>query len=267
MSLEIVLAGMIGAIGWNLVTWRYGLPSSSSHALVGGLVGVTVWSSDSQHIVWGWQSVLAGQPTGVAKIVLALLVSPVLGLLAGFIIHRLTRFLLRGFKPSINRNLRRAQYVTTAMLAFSHGANDAQKSMGILTLILFLGGFRANLDVPLWVVTICATAMTAGILTGGWRIARTIGFGIFRIRPLHAVGAQIASAAVIFEAAVLGGPVSTTHVVTSSIMGVGASERVHAVRWGKAKEIVGSWLLTLPAAAFMAIVSHEILQQLFRLFE
>lgn len=250
MSLGVLLAGLFGAIGWNLITWWRGIPSSSSHALVGGLAGAVVAAAGVDHVVWGFADWLQGGPLrGVAKVLLALILSPILGFAVGYLIHKLSCFIFRAARPSLNRNLRRAQYVTTAGLAFSHGANDAQKSMGILTLVLVLGGFIPSFQVPVWVMLACATAMTLGILSGGWRIVRTLGFAVYRVRPLHALDSQLTSAAVILSASLAGAPVSTSHVVATSIMGIGASEHPHRVRWGKAGEIAMTWIITIPASA------------------
>lgn len=250
MSLGVLLAGLFGAIGWNLITWWRGIPSSSSHALVGGLAGAVVAAAGVDHVVWGFSDWLQGGPlTGVTKVLLALIMSPILGFAVGFLIYRLTSFIFRAARPSLNRNLRRAQYFTTAGLAFSHGANDAQKSMGILTLVLVLGGFIPSFQVPVWVMLACATAMTLGILSGGWRIVRTLGFAVYRVRPLHALDSQLTSATVILSASLAGAPVSTSHVVATSIMGIGASEHPHRVRWGKAGEIAMTWVITIPASA------------------
>jgi PiT family inorganic phosphate transporter len=254
-SLVVLLCGLAGAIGWNLFTWWKGLPSSSSHALVGGLAGSVSVSVGADHVVWGLQELSSEQHlTGVLKILAALLISPVVGFGLGFILHRLVRRQLNRATPAANNKLRLGQYVTSAGLAFSHGANDAQKSMGILTLVLVLGGFIPVFEVPLWVVVAAASAITLGTMSGGWRIVKTLGFSIFKIRPLHAFDSQLTSAAVIFGASLVGAPVSTTHVVSTSIMGIGAAERPSAVRWEKAREIGLTWVITLPGAALLAIV-------------
>lgn len=251
-GVAIVLAGVAGAIVWNLLTWWRGLPSSSSHALVGGLVGAVLVSAGSDHIKWGWQALLGqGQWAGVVKVVAALLLSPVAGLAIGFLLYKLLSLLLRRATPRANRPLRRLQWLGAAWLAFAHGTNDGQKSMGIITLVLLLGGFLPRFDVPFWVMLVCATAITLGTMAGGWRIVRTVGFGIYKLRPLHGLGSQLAAAAVIGGAAVLGGPVSTTHVVSSAIMGVGAAGRPKAVRWGKAGELLFTWLVTLPGTGLL----------------
>lgn len=262
-ALIVILCGILGAIAWNLFTWRFGVPSSSSHALVGGLAGAVILAAGPGHVVWGLTELRAGHITGVTKILAALFLSPVVGFLFGFLIHRLARFLLRGARPTINRPLRRIQFLTAAGLAFAHGANDGQKSMGIITLVLVTGGLLPMFSVPLWVILLCSSALTLGVLSGGWRIVRTVGFGIYKLRPLHAVDAQIAAGAIIFGSALAGAPVSTTHVVSSSIMGIGSSERPRAVRWAKAREILGAWLVTLPGAGTMAIVLYAILHHLF----
>lgn len=261
VSLTIILCGLAGAIVWNLLTWWRGIPSSSSHALVGGLAGAVAVSAGADHVAWGFGELFRhGHFTGITKLLLALVLSPLVGFWAGFFLHRLMLFLLRGASPAINRNLRRAQFFTAAGLAFSHGANDGQKSMGILTLVLLLGGFIHEFAVPFWVMLACATAITAGILSGGWRIVRTLGFSIYKVRPLHALDSQLASAGVIFAASLVGAPVSTTHVVATSIMGIGASERPRAVRWAKAEEISVAWLVTIPGAATVAIASYFMVQ-------
>ena len=241
-ALLILVCGLFGAIAWNLLTWWRGIPSSSSHALVGGLIGAVAVSAGTEHIELG----------GILKVIAALILSPLIGFWAGFLLHRFVLGLLRGARPAINRNLRNAQWLTAAGLAFSHGANDAQKSMGILTLVLLLGGFIDSFTVPFWVMLACAIAMTLGILSGGWRIVRTLGFAIYKVRPVHALDSQLSSAAVIFAASALGAPVSTTHVVATSIMGIGASERPKAVRWTKAREIATTWVITIPGAAFVS---------------
>jgi PiT family inorganic phosphate transporter len=259
-AISIILSGIIGAITWNLGTWWFGIPSSSSHALVGGLAGAVVVSVGADHVVWGLSELTRGHFTGVTKVLAALILSPVIGFWVGFVIHRSMKFLLRAARPSTNTVLRRIQFLTAAGLAFSHGANDAQKSMGIVTLVLVLGGFIPEFRVPLWVIMACASAMTLGIMSGGWRIVRTVGFGIYKVRPLHAFDAQLTSAAVIFAASLIGAPVSTTHVVSSSIMGIGASERPRAVRWGKAGDILKTWVITIPGAGMVAITSNYLMR-------
>ena len=258
LSLSILLCGLLGAITWNLGTWYFGIPSSSSHALVGGLIGAVVVAVGADHVVWGFAELGSGHLTGIVKVLAALVLSPILGFWVGYTVHRLLTALLLAANPAANARLRGLQFVTAAGLAFSHGANDAQKSMGILTLVLLLGGFIPSFEVPFWVMLACASAITLGILSGGWRIVRTLGFAIYRVRPIHALGSQLTSAAVILAASAGGAPVSTTHVVATSIMGIGASERPRAVRWAKAKDIAMTWLITTPGAALVAIQAYAL---------
>lgn len=260
VALTIILCGLVGAIAWNLFTWWRGIPSSSSHALVGGLAGAVVVSVGPDHVAWGVVELTQGHVTGVMKVLAALILSPLVGFWVGFLLHRFMMALLRGARPIMNRNLRNAQWLTAAGLGFSHGANDAQKSMGILTLVLLLGGFIDKFEVPFWVMVACATAITFGILSGGWRIVRTLGFAIYKVRPLHAIDSQLTSAAVIFAASAIGAPVSTTHVVATSIMGIGASERPKAVRWAKAREIATTWVVTIPGAAAVSVAFFYLLR-------
>ncbi|MEX6501351.1 inorganic phosphate transporter [Pseudomonas zhanjiangensis] len=251
LGMALVLCGIVAAVAWNLLTWRLAMPSSSSHALVGGLVGAVLVSSGPDDVVWGLTQLVDGELTGVTKVLLSLLLSPLAGFSIGFVLHRLMKGLLRAAHPSINRKLRHGQWWTAALLAFSHGTNDAQKGMGIITLVLVLGGLLPTFSVPLWVILASATSITLGTLLGGWRIVGTVGYGIYKLRPLHGLDAQLASSAVIFGASLVGGPVSTTHVVSSSIMGLGASERPRAVHWMKAREIALTWVVTLPGAALL----------------
>ena len=251
LGVSLVLCGITAAVGWNLLTWWLAMPSSSSHALVGGLVGAVLVSVGPDQVVWGLAQLQRGEITGVTKVLLSLLLSPPAGFAIGFALHRLMRFLLRAAHPSINRRLSQSQWLTAAILSFSHGTNDAQKGMGIITLVLVLSGMLQEFVVPLWVIMASATSITLGTMLGGWRIVRTVGFGIYKLRPLHGLDAQLASSAVIFGASLVGGPVSTTHVVSSSIMGLGASERPREVRWIKARDIALTWVFTLPGAGLL----------------
>ncbi len=263
LSVSLVMCGVFGAIFWNIITWWYGIPSSSSHALVGGLAGAVIAAVGTSAVVWGFSDLFThGKMTGVTKVILSLIVSPVLGFWVGFIIMRLMRIVLARATPAANKPLRRIQFFTAAALAFSHGANDAQKSMGIITLVLVLGKFQQEFVVPLWVVLSCATVLTLGILSGGWRIVKTVGFAIYKLRPIHAVSAQLTSAAVIFGASAIGAPVSTTHVVSSSIMGIGSAERPKAVRWAKARDIASTWVITIPGSGAVGALTYYVLHLL-----
>lgn len=260
-AVTVVFCGVLGAVAWNLLTWWRGLPSSSSHALVGGLIGAVLVAAGGDHVNWGWKALVQqGEWEGVTKIIAALFLSPLFGLLAGFLLLHLLKLLLRGATPKVNRPLRRLQWAGVAWLAFSHGANDGQKSMGVITMVLLLGGEISQFEVPFWVVLLCATAITLGTASGGWRIVRTVGFGIYRMRPIHGLTSQMAAATVISGAASLGAPVSTTHLVSSAIMGAGAADRPKGVRWGKAEEILFTWFITLPATALAGAGSYFLLE-------
>jgi inorganic phosphate transporter, PiT family len=236
ISPAVVIAGVAAAIVWNLATWFIGIPSSSSHALVGGLLGSAILSE-------GLGVVMV---SGLLKVLLALLLSPIIGLIVGFLVMNLILFLFRNSSPKINIFFKRFQIITALGLALSHGSNDAQKTMGIITLGLVASGFQETFFVPLWVITISAAAIALGTATGGWRLIKTLGGRIYKIRPVHAFSSQAASGSVILAAALLGGPVSTTHVVSSSIMGVGAAERVSKVRWKVGQEMLTTWVITIP---------------------
>ncbi len=242
ITVSIIFAALIAAIIWDLITWFFGLPSSSSHALVGGLVGAAVISHGPGIL----------QRTGLFKTIISLFISPILGSIVGYLLMKSVLFLARGASPRINWFFKRFQYVTSLALALSHGTNDAQKAMGIITMSLVVTGYLSEFKVPYWVVALCASAISLGTAVGGWRIIKTLGAKFYRIRPVHAFAAQSASAFVILGAALLGGPVSTTHVVSSAIMGVGSAERLSKVRWGIAGEILIAWLVTLPVTALIA---------------
>jgi PiT family inorganic phosphate transporter len=255
-AIRVVFSGVLAAVIWNLFTWWRGIPSSSSHSLVGGLVGAVVISAGADHVMWGFQQLAQGELVGVTKVILALIFSPLIGLIAGFCIQKIMMFLLRAAKPSINFWLKRGQIITAAGLAFSHGTNDAQKSMGILTLILLLSGQITEFVVPTWVIFTSASAITLGVVFGGWRIVKTLGFAIYKIRPIHAINTQLTAFSVIFSASLVGAPVSTTHVVSSSIMGIGSAERVKAVKWQKGFEMIQTWIITIPSCAIVAVVVY-----------
>ena len=247
-TMTVVMAALLAAIVWNLITWYLGIPSSSSHALVGGLVGATI-------VGYGVDAV---QIPGLVKIFAALLLSPLVGLFGGYALMKLVLFLARGASPRINWFFKRAQTLTALALALSHGTNDAQKTMGIITMGLMGAGFLTQFHVPSWVIAASAGAISLGTAMGGWRIIRTLGGKFYKIRPVHGFTAQTASAAVIMGAALLGGPVSTTQVVSSAILGVGSAERLSKVRWGVAGNIVTTWLLTIPASGLLAALAYVV---------
>ena len=253
VTLPVVYAALLAAITWNVITLLVGIPSSTSHALIGGIMGA-VWAG------YGFGSILMA---GLIKILLALFLSPILGLIAGYYIVKLSYFLARGASPHINNWFKRGQLVTATTLALSHGTNDAQKTMGIIALGLVATGSLKTFSIPLWVILASAAAMGAGTLFGGWSLIRTLGGRFYRVRPVHGFGAQTASSAVILGAARLGGPVSTTHVVSSAIVGAGTADRLSKVRWGVFNNIVMSWFLTIPAAAAMGALIYALIERLF----
>jgi len=242
VTIAVIFAALLAAIIWNLITWVLGIPSSSSHALLGGLIGAV-------SVDYGLAMI---QMRGLLKVVIALFVSPILGLLAGYLLMRLVLFLARGASPRINWFFKRGQIITSLALALSHGTNDAQKTMGIIAMALVTVGYSSEFSVPWWVVALCAGAMSLGTAFGGWRVIRTLGTKFYKIRPVHGFAAQIASASIILGAAFLGGPVSTTQVVSSAILGVGSATRFSRVRWNVAGNILAAWVLTIPASALLA---------------
>jgi PiT family inorganic phosphate transporter len=249
----VVAAALVGAITWNLVTWRLGIPSSSSHALIGGLIGAAIAAS-------GVGS-LNGQ--GIFdKVLFPLVASPILGVLIGFSLMVLLLNVFRRAHPRrINERFRRLQLVSAAYMAFSHGSNDAQKTMGIITLALVTGGVLAEPTVPLWVILTAATAISLGTAAGGWRIIRTMGQRVVKLDPVHGFAAETTAATIILGASHFGMPVSTTHVISSAIIGVGASDRFSAVRWGVAGNILIAWVLTIPASGAVAWLAWEVLSR------
>lgn len=251
---RIIIASLGGAIFWNLLTWWLGMPSSSSHALVGGIIGAMLVSVGPSGLNF----------IGIGKIVLSLILSPLIAIVTGCFVMQVLFRIFGGFSPSmINWRFKKMQIVSAAMMAFSHGSNDAQKSMGIITLALLSGGFIDVFEVPNWVKIAAATAMAVGTSIGGWRIIKTIGGKIFKLEPISGFAADLNSSLVVFTATLLHLPVSTTHVVSGSIMGVGAAKRVSAVRWGVAQQMVVAWVMTIPSTALMGSIIYQIVLWIF----
>ncbi|MFV0635352.1 anion permease [Mitsuokella sp. WILCCON 0060] len=249
-----IVAGLIGAIIWNLVTWWFGMPSSSSHALIGGIIGAVIVSAGISALN-GW---------GILKIVLSLIISPVAAMICGYILMKIVFAICHSYKPArVNLTANRLQVLSAALMAFSHGSNDAQKSMGIITLALLSGGFIGTLEVPDIVKLLCAAAMACGTSVGGWKIIRTVGGKIFKMHPIHGFAADLNSSLVIFSATLMHLPVSTTHVVSGSIMGVGSAERVKAVHWDVARQMVTAWVMTIPCTALMGALSYLVVHTFF----
>ncbi len=241
ISTQVLIAALFSAIIWNLLTWYLGIPSSSSHALIGGFIGAVVMGAGLDAI----------QLAGLEKILIALFASPIIGFVFGYLILRITLVFSWNATPKINTFFKRSQLVTAVALALSHGTNDAQKTMGIITLALVTGGYLKMFAVPTWVIVICAGMIGLGTAVGGWKLIRTLGGKFYRIRPVDGFASQLAGAVVIIGASLVGGPVSTTQVVSSTIMGVGAAERPNKVRWSVTKEIALAWLLTIPVTGLV----------------
>ncbi|MHB0868258.1 MAG: inorganic phosphate transporter [Chloroflexota bacterium] len=247
-SQSVIIVALASAIVWNLLTWYFGIPSSSSHALIGGLVGGALAS----------QGTGALNRAGLEKIVATLVASPLIGMLFGFLLMiGLLWLVFRESPHQVNVHFRRLQLLSSAFMSFSHGSNDAQKTMGIITMSLFSYGVISDFHVPLWVMVTAALAMAAGTSAGGWRIIKTMGHKIIKLEPIHGFAAESAAATVIQIASHVGLPVSTTHVISGSIMGVGASRRLSAVRWGVAGDMMVAWVLTIPATATVAWLLFE----------
>ncbi len=242
LTLTVIAAGLIGAILWSLITWFFGLPGSSSHTLIGGLVGAVWMGAGLDAIKWA----------GLGKVLIALFSFPLLGFVFGFIITRLIYFLVQNATPRINGFFRNSQLFTAIALALTHGTNDAQKTMGIISLSLVVSGILPSFQVPLWVVAVSAGGIALGASFGGWRVIRTLGGKLYKIRPLHSFSTQVSSTLLILGASLIGVPVSTSQVVSAAIIGVGSSERISKIRWSVAEDIISSWLVTVPASAALA---------------
>ena len=241
----LIFAALVGAIVWNLLTWWWGLPSSSSHALIGGFAGAAVMKAGPAALV----------AKGIGKTVVFIVLSPVLGFVLGFVLFLVVAWAFRRARPEpLDRGFRKVQLVSAAAFSFGHGMNDAQKTMGIIAALLFSAGYLKAMEIPFWIVLICHAAIGLGTLTGGWRIVRTMGMRITPLKPIGGSCAEFAGAATLIGASLGGIPVSTTHTITGAIMGVGSVRSFSAVRWGVARSIVIAWILTIPASAGVAAV-------------
>lgn len=246
----VILAALLSAIAWNLITWYFGIPSSSSHALIGSIAGAAIASAGFAALEYG----------GFSKIIIGLLVSPVLAFVVGYTIYSLFKIFLKNLNLSTtNRRFRMLQVGTAALQSYTHGTNDAQKSMGIITMALIAGGFQKTDDVQLWVQVACAIAMAVGTSIGGWKIIKTVGGKIMKIKPVNGVAADLSSVIIIFGATFIHLPVSTTHVISSSILGVGTAHRVKGVKWDTAQRMIITWVITLPISATIAALIFYVL--------
>jgi PiT family inorganic phosphate transporter len=251
---EVILAGLVGAIAWNLITWYYGIPVSSSHALIGGYAGAAVAKA-------GYGAILAA---GWVKTLLFIVLAPFIGLTLGFLLMLAVIWIVRRWRPSrVDRVFRRLQLISAGLYSLGHGGNDAQKTMGIITGLLVASGHLKDFAVPLWVVLSSHAAIALGTMFGGWRIVRTMGSRITKLQPVGGFCAETAGAITLLGATLAGIPVSTTHTITGAIVGVGATRRMSAVKWGVAGRIVWAWVLTIPIAATIAAVTYVIIAQLF----
>lgn len=246
INLNILYAAVLGAISWNIITQVLGYPSSSSHALLGGITGAVAISVGIKAINY----------SEVVKILGVLLVSPLLGFLITFLVMKLLFYLGKNATPKANKVFKYMQVPASMFLALSHGGNDAQKSMGIIVIGLIICGTQSVFLIPLWVMILCSLALALGVFTGGMRVMKTLGSKVFKVQPVHGFGIQISSALVIFSAALIGSPVSTTHVVSSSIVGAGSSAGINRVRWGVVTDILLSWFLTVPFSGLIAILFY-----------
>lgn len=250
----IILAALIAAIAWNLITWYYGIPSSSSHALIGSIAGAAIAAAGFNIINF----------KGFATIIQALILSPLIAFTIGFIVYSIFKVIFKNNNlAKTNRRFRRIQILTAALQAYSHGTNDAQKVMGIITMALIVNNYQSHGDIQLWVQFICALAMAAGTAMGGWRIIKTVGGKIMKIRPVNGVAADMTGAFVIFGATFIHLPVSTTHVISSSILGVGSAHRIKGVKWGTAQRMIMTWVITLPISALLAGICFLVLDFFF----
>jgi PiT family inorganic phosphate transporter len=250
----VILAALISGITWNLVTWYYGIPSSSSHAIIGSIAGAAIAAAGFGSLNYG----------GFLKIFESLIISPILAFGLGYIVYGIFKVLFKNHNlTKTNKRFRIYQILTAALQAYTHGTNDAQKAMGIITMALIANNYHATTDIPLWVQISCATAMGLGTSVGGWKIIKTVGGQIMKIRPVNGVAADLTSSIIIFGATYIHLPVSTTHVISSSILGVGASHRIKGVKWGTAQRMLITWVITLPISALLAAAVYYILDLIF----
>ncbi len=255
----VILSALVGAISWDIITWYYGMPVSSSHALIGGFMGAAIFASGTSVIIWA----------GILKVLAFIFISPLIGLAIGFALMALILNVVKKIPPSrINKYFSKVQIFSAFAYGLGHGGNDAQKTMGIIAVLLFSSGYLGpNFYVPLWVVLAAHAAIALGTLSGGWRIVKTMGHKITKLRPIHGFAAETAGSVVLFASTHFGIPVSTTHVISASIMGVGSTRRASAVKWGVARNMIWAWILTIPASALIGgstyfIVKHILLNLL-----
>ncbi len=251
---SVVLSAILSAITYNLITWKLGLPSSSSNSLTSGLIGAALYALGSSHVNWGIIELLNGHIIGFMRVIIGMIFSPFAGFLVGFLIMKLFLKLFKRLNIKSKKIFIVSQYFTMSWLAFSHGANDGQKGMGVIGMLLLASGVYTKFTVPTWVILSCASAITLGTMFGGWSIIKTVGFGIYKVKLIHSIADQVGSAAVILGSSLIGAPTSTTQVVTTTLMGVGAGEHPKHVRWGITKNILSGWLFNIPSSMVMGAV-------------
>lgn len=256
--IHILIAAIIGAVVWNLITWKVGIPSSSTHALIGGLVGATWMANGANSILWGASELFSGSPqlVGIMKVIVSLILSPVLGFVIAYVLQKLSALLLRNAKFRINSTINKLQWLVAAALAFSHGSNDSQKITGLISLALISAGIVQSNAVPIIFKIAVGLFMFIGTVLGGWKIMKTIGNKIYDLRPIHSLNSMLSSGASILLATFTGAPVSTTHVVVGGIMGVGSADEYRMVNWNIGKEIITAWFITIPSSAIVAAIIY-----------
>lgn len=250
-TLIMIASGVVGAVIWNVLAWVWKLPTSSSLTLVGGLIGPALYRYGAHAVPWA---------LFLLKVILAMFLSPIMGLAAGFLVCRLLRALLANAPPSVNRPIRKAHIATLLFLGANHGTNDSQKAMGVIVLLLFAAGKNDAMAVPPWVKAIAILAITAGVVMGGTRIIKTVGYGIYRVRPLESLESQLGAAALLFSCNLAGAPVSTTQIISAAVMGAGSGVRARGVRWHLARTIVWSWIFTIPLTGLISLPVFLILK-------
>jgi len=254
----VMLSAITGATLWNIFTWKFGLPSSSTHALIGGLVGAAVAGEGLNSVYWGLDELLSPshELAGLIKILVFLIISVLIGFFGSYLLHKSSMAILKNRKVSVNKKIIRMNWIAAAVIAFSNGANDSQKQLGIIALVLFAAGESATLDIPLWARIMCAVFLTLGTLGGGWRIMKTLGNRIFKIKPIHSLDSQISSGVSIALSTLAGAPISSTHIISMSVLGVGAAENSKKVHWSVGKDILIAMIMTIPITMLISSVIY-----------
>jgi PiT family inorganic phosphate transporter len=262
--LVILLTGLVGATVWNFATWKVGMPSSSTHALIGSLVGAAIMSQGIDRVMWGFSAILGPNHhvAGVTKVLFALLISPPIGFSLAYALQKGITLSLRNHTRKANKWIKRSQWGTVALLAYSQGANDTQKHMGIIMLALLSASLVSGTEVPMWVRILTGMIMLMGYFGGGWTIMKTLGQKIYHLEPIHSLNSQLSSSTAVLVSTILGGPISTTQVVGSSVLGVGAGDRVRMVSWRVGEEMLLSWFITIPATMAVAALMYPIVEYL-----